>query len=229
MIAGSGIADGRAGRRLPRRRRRSALARQRSRALGRHRGAGLAVPSRLRGGDARACCTARSPTRSCCATRPTASTIEEYPDYPIPPLREVIDDYLRGRAADQPRHPLRGRQHQFLHARRRRVARATGRGSSASWGCRSATRCAAASMRSPRRCWPHDRGRDRDRALGTDRAVRHGARLRSRTCRCSSCTLTGAGGRAGLGRGRRRRLRRRDARIDGARRSSPCAARCTTG
>ena len=205
--------DGCAGRGLSRRRGRGALAGQRSRALGRDRRPGLAVPSRVCRGDPRPAARLAA-GRDRAVPRPRARDDRGVPRLPDPAAAAGDRRLSPRRAADQPEHPLRGREHQLLHARRRRVASATARNSSASCSCRSAIRCAAASSRSRRHCGPDDRGRDPHRTLGADRAVRHGAR-----CEHARAGAGRAAGRcrrtARLGRGRRRRLRRGDARIDG--------------
>jgi uncharacterized NAD-dependent epimerase/dehydratase family protein len=54
---------------------------------------------------------------------PSRETIETYPDFPMPDLQVAIRPLCRGRAPDQPRGALRGREHQLVQPVRRGLAR----------------------------------------------------------------------------------------------------------
>ncbi len=108
--------DGRAGRGFPGGWRRSALARQRSRALGRDRGPGLTAASSLCGGDARP--AARFPAgRHRAVPCPRARHDRGVPGLPDPAPAAGDRRVPACRATHQPEHSLRRHQHQLLDSR----------------------------------------------------------------------------------------------------------------
>jgi len=110
-------------RRLHRGCRGTAIARQCCRSLGRDRGTGIAVSSRVCGRDSGSIARVAARTPSCYATtRPgVPSTSTRISDVPI--LQVAIDDYLRAGRLTNPAIRLCGLEHQFLEPLRCRLCR----------------------------------------------------------------------------------------------------------